>query len=180
MKNKTIGYDETKDLLNKIRFFNEKSIKGHNFIKEDINDPTLNTQSDTDTNTSTEKQFDDFTVINDVSVKILTPDQEDLEVTDEQKTSISQLIDNFKQQVSQIVEFDPGMTISENQIRLDGRLTDEDIGFVLISGNEAGTYLNLDMVKLSPNVRTAIEKLLKFEMTFKSAMDPLIPQRTNT
>jgi hypothetical protein len=176
MKNRTNGYDETKKLLNKLRSFNYTNKSTSQNIKEQVQ-PEVSEPVDTDV---TQKQMDDITVINDVEVKILSPDQEDLEVTGEQKEAITQLIDNFKQQVSQIVEFEPGMTINENQIRLDGRLTDEDIGFVFISGSDSGTYLNLDMTKLDQNVRNAIDKLLKFEMTFKTAMDPLISDRTNT
>lgn len=176
MRNKTMGYDETKKLLNKLRSF-QYSLKKTD-IKEQVETPTLD--QETETQQATGNQYDDVTVINDVEVKILSPDQEDLKITDEQKAAISQLIDNFKQQVSQIAQFEPGLTINENQIRLDGRLTDEDIGFVYIAGQESGVYLNMDMTKLEEDVKIAIDKLLKFEMTFKTAMDSLIPDRTNT
>ena len=102
-----------------------------------------------------------------------------MKLTDQQKTAISELIDGFKQQVSQIVEFEPGMTLTREQIRLDGYLPDEDINFVFISGKESGVYINADMLKLEQDVATSLEKLAKFEITFKSAMDPIIQERTN-
>jgi hypothetical protein len=119
------------------------------------------------------------TVINDVEVNILSSDSDDMKIDEEQKTAISQMIDNFKQQVSQIVDFDPCMTINENKIRLDGTITDEDISFVFIAGQEGGLYINSDMLKMENEVMVMLDKLLKFEETFKTAMEPLISQRNN-
>ena len=96
-----------------------------------------------------------------------------------QKTAISGLIDNFRQQVSQIVEFDPGMTISERQIRLDGKLTDGDISFVFIAGEESGVYVNAEMLKIEAETLVVMEKLVKFEETYKTTMEPMITQRDN-
>lgn len=66
-----------------------------------------------------------------------------------------------------------------NQIRLDGTLTNEDISFVFIAGEENGVYINADMLKLEQNVADALEKLVKFEETFTTSMEPLITQRSN-
>lgn len=161
-KNRNIGYDETKRMLDTIRNFKymgKSSVSLHENI-EPTNNPS-----------------NDITVINDVDVNISSSDKSDLQLTDEEKTSISQMIDNFTTQVSQIVEFEPGITISEKQIRLDGKLTDEDIDFVLIAGDERGLYVNADMVKLSQEVLDALDKLMKFEEGFKTSMETLINQR---
>jgi hypothetical protein len=102
-----------------------------------------------------------------------------MNLLDDQKTAISTLIDNFRQQVDQIVEFKPGMSINPDQVRLDGTLTNEDISFVFIAGKEAGVYINADMLKLEQNTATALEKLVKFQDTFETSMEPLITQRDN-
>jgi len=164
----SIDYDQTKKMLNVLRKLNE-SKTSNNVLREDINPEEVDN----------DPVVDDVTVINDVEVKILSSDRDDMGVKEEQKNAISQLIDNFRQQVSQIVEFDPGMTINENQIRLDGSLTDEDIDFVFIAGNEGGLYINSDMLKVEDETLSVIQKLLKFEDVFKTAMEPLITQRTN-
>jgi len=164
----SIDYDQTKKMLNVLRKLNE-SKTSNNVLREDINPEEVDN----------DPVVDDVTVINDVEVKILSSDRDDMGVKEEQKSAISQLIDNFRQQVSQIVEFDPGMTINENQIRLDGSLTDEDIDFVFIAGNEGGLYINSDMLKVEDETLSVIQKLLKFEDVFKTAMEPLITQRTN-
>ena len=128
---------------------------------------------------ASKEQKNDVTVINNVDVKLLSTDQTDMELNDNQKTTISTLIDNFKQQVSQIAEFDPGITMNQDQIRMDGSLPDEDINFVFIAGVDSGVYINADMLKLEQNVATALEKLANFNETFKTSLEPLINQRDN-
>ena len=122
---------------------------------------------------------DDVLVINDVDVKMNSQDEADMKLMDEQKNEISGIIDNFRQQVSQIVDFQPGFSIFPDQIRLDGSLTDEGIKFVFIAGKEGGAYVNADMLKLEQNVANTLEKLAKFNEVFKTAMEPIISQRNN-
>lgn len=173
-KMKTDEYDVTKNMLKTIRTLTESKV-----LSNVINEQQTELQTPQVNNTNDENQKNDVDVVNDVDVKLLSSDQNDLKLTDQQKTAISELIDGFKQQVSQIVEFEPGMTLTREQIRLDGYLPDEDINFVFISGKESGVYINADMLKLEQDVATSLEKLAKFEITFKSAMDPIIQERTN-
>jgi hypothetical protein len=176
-------YDLTKNMLKTIRtltesksfnksIINEQSQEQRNSNDQDIYKDMTNSQPSNDVD-------DDIMVINDVEVKLLSSDQADMSMNDQQKQVISTLIDGFRQQVSQIVEFEPGLTINMNQIRLDGTLTNEDISFVFIAGEENGVYINADMLKLEQNVADALEKLVKFEQTFISSMEPLITQRSN-
>jgi hypothetical protein len=167
-KKQIIGYDETKKMLNTLRSLNESKINISRTLREQEE-------------VSTEKQLDDVIVINDVEVKLLSTDKDDMKIMDDQKETISQMIDNFKEQVSQIVDFDPGMTITEKQIRLDGTINVEntDIGFVFIAGEESGIYINADMMKIDDHVTPLIEKLTKFNEVYGTAMEPIISQRNN-
>jgi hypothetical protein len=174
MQNKQMtGYDDTKKMLNTIRKLNE-SKTSMNVLREQ-QEVTQQTQEPEQTQT----QKNDFIVINDVEVNMLSTDETDMQLMEDQKQAISAIIDNFRQQVSQIVDFEPGMTINQNQIRLDGVLTDDDVSFVFIAGEENGVYINADMLKLTTETGTALEKLAKFEETFKTAMEPLITKRNN-
>lgn len=171
---KTDEYDVTKNMLKTIRTLTESKVSS-----KTINEQQTEFQTPQVNNTNDENQKNDIDVINDVDVKLLSTDQNDLKLTDQQKTAISELIDGFKQQVSQIAEFEPGMTLTQDQIRLDGYLPDEDINFVFIAGKESGVYINADMLKLEQDVATSLEKLAKFEITYKTAMEPLIQERSN-
>jgi len=171
MKTKT-EYDVTKSMLKTIRTLTESKTSNRSINEvEEFESPLSDEAS--------KEQKNDITVINNVDVKLLSTDQTDMELNDNQKTTISTLIDNFKQQVSQIAEFDPGITMNQDQIRMDGSLPDEDINFVFIAGVDSGIYINADMLKLEQNVATALEKLVKFNETFKTSLEPLINQRDN-
>lgn len=171
MKTKT-DYDVTKNMLKTIRTLTESK----------LSNKTINEQSEPITpliNKTEEEQNDDITVINDVDVKLVSKDEMDMKLSDQQKAGISQIIDGFRQQVSQIADFNPGFTMTQDQIRLDGTITDLDINFVFIAGEESGVYINADMLKLEQDTATTLEKLAKFEETFKSSMEPLITYRKN-
>lgn len=169
MQNKQIsGYDDTKKMLNTLRKLNE-SRTSHNTLREqsEMNQPEVETQQDND----------EVSVINDVDVKIVSTDNMDLKIMDDEKSAISSIIDSFRNEVSQIADLKPGITITESQIRLDGNLTDEDLSFVFIVGDEPGLYLNADMLKIEDETVVSISKLVKFENTFKITMEPMLRQR---
>jgi hypothetical protein len=168
-------YDDIKGMLNTLRTLDSKRLNENKTIRGKYQ--LLSEQEEQEQPTQDMK--DDVLVINDVDVKMLSNDDADMKLMDDQKNEISGLIDNFRQQVSQIVEFEPGFTITPDQIRLDGKLTDEDINFVFIAGKEGGAYINAEMLKLEQNVANVLEKLAKFNETFKSAIEPLITQRNN-
>ena len=171
MKTKT-EYDVTKSMLKTIRTLTESKTSNRSINETEEFESPLSDEA-------SKEQKNDIIVINNVDVKLLSTDQTDMELNDNQKTTISTLIDNFKQQVSQIAEFDPGITMNQDQIRMDGSLPDEDINFVFIAGVDSGVYINADMLKLEQNVATALEKLAKFNETFKTSLEPLINQRDN-
>jgi len=170
MKNE---YDVTKNMLRTIRTLTESVSQ-----RKSINEEGLDGQ-DLDMHNMDGNVKDDITVINGVDVKLLSSDERDMELQEDQKELISKLIDSFKQQVSQMVDFEPGMTINQNQIRLDGKLSDEGINFVFIAGDDSGIYINADMLKLEQNIANTLTKLAKFEETYKTELEPLITQRNN-
>jgi hypothetical protein len=165
-------YDVTRNMLRTIRTITESVTN-----KTPITEEEQPNAADIDMGNTDGNVKDNITVINDVDVKILSSDERDMELKEDQKNSLSKLIDSFKSQVSQLVEFKPGITINQTQIRLDGVLSESQINFVFIAGDEAGVYVNADMLKLEQNVANDLTKLSKFELTFKTELDPIITQR---
>jgi hypothetical protein len=174
MNNKKTEYDFTKGMLNTLRNLNETKYTNKSQINENEDMSTKSAETDTDLDT---KQYDNIEVINDVEVKLISTDQQDTELKPDEKNAITQIIDSFRQQISQISELDPGFVISEKQIRLDGTITDLDISFVLIAGEDSGLYINSDMLSIEDETIQMIEKLSKFYPTFVTAMEPLIRDR---
>lgn len=118
-------------------------------------------------------------VLNDnVEVKIHSTDQEDLSLSDEEKNSLNQLIQNFKSQVSELANFEEGFNIYLDNVRLDGSI-EEDLGFVLIAGNNGGLYINANMLKVEQETVEIISKLEKFKHTFDDVVIEIMNNRKN-
>ena len=164
-------YDITRNMLKTIRTLTESKGTSSNLTEAQV------LVKDLPSDEAEQNIKDGIEVVNDVDVKLLSADRNDLKLTDQQKQAISGIIDAFKTQVDQIVSFDPGFTVSTDQVRLDGNLPDEDIDFIYIAGKEEGVYVNATMLKLEQNVASVLEKLAKFDLSFKEAMEPLINQR---
>lgn len=118
-------------------------------------------------------------VLNDnVEVKIHSTDQQDLSLSDEEKNSLNQLIQNFKSQVSELANFEEGFNIYVDNVRLDGSI-EEDLGFVLIAGNNRGLYLNANMLQVEQDTVEIITKLEKFQHTFEDVVTEIMNNRKN-
>ena len=118
-------------------------------------------------------------VLNDnVEIKVHSNDQEDLNISDEEKNSLNQLIQNFKTQVSELATFEEGFNIYTNSVRLDGSIG-EDLGFVFIAGEDRGIYINSDMLMLNDEISATIEKLNKFQHTFEDVVNEMMNNRKN-
>jgi hypothetical protein len=170
-KRQITGYDDTKKMLNTLRKLNE-SRTSFNTLREQSEPQQSQINPE-----SSQTDGDEVTVINDVDIKLVSSDSADLKLMEDQKTAISALIDSFRNEVSQIADLKPGITMNETQIRLDGSITDSDINFVYIVGDEPGLYVNADMLLVNNEVLAELVKLAKFESTFKTSMEPMLRQR---
>jgi hypothetical protein len=103
----------------------------------------------------------------------------DMKLTDEQKTAISGIIDNFRQQVSQTANLEPGFTMTPSQIRLDGEISDFDLHFTFVAGEQTGLYFTSDMTEVTPEFVSILNGFSRFDKMFRDAMEPLITQRQN-
>ena len=156
-----MNYDNTKKMLNTLRSLTESTLKKET-ISEQEEDKELK---------------DNVIVIGGVEVRLISSSKDDLEVNEQQKKVIGDVISNFGTQVSDLGDLRPGVTIQSNQVRLDGNLPDVRLDFVIIEGENKGTYLNTAMLKVNYDLLESIQKLLKFEDVFADAMNDLISQR---
>jgi hypothetical protein len=162
MNNKThMNYDNTKKMLNTLRNLNESTLRKK---------PLLEQEEEKDLK-------DTVTVVNGVEVRMIASSDEDLQLNDQQKKILGDVITNFGTQVSDLGDLRPGITIDANSIRLDGNLPDVELNFVIIAGQNKGIYLNTSMLKVSYDLLESIQKLLKFEDVFADSVNELIVQR---
>ncbi len=173
------SYDETKKMLNIIRGIQRKS--SYINIREQIQqgspvmDDSITPQGHPQQNTGEEKK--DFKVINNVEVVIQSTDPADTEISDEESGKISQLIDDFRSEVSEIVDFGKLIFYGESA-KLDGVIGNIKLGFTLSTGDDEGLFLsNTSLLKMSDDVTQTIEKLKKFQYKFMSVINDLISAR---
>jgi hypothetical protein len=158
MSNKqNLGYDGIKRMLNTMRTLNENTASKATLKEE-------------------EEKVNNLVLNNNVEIKVHSSDQEDLNISDEEKNALNQLIENFKTQVSEIATFEEGFNIYTNSIRLDGSIS-EDLGFVFIAGEDRGIYINSDMLMLNDETTVIIEKLNKFQHTFEDVVNEMMNTR---
>lgn len=157
----SLGYDFTKKMLNTMRNLNESIQSSKKILKEEENKNMFNL------------------VLNDnVEVKIHSTDQEDLSLSEEEKNALNQLIQNFKAQVSDLSSFEEGFNIYVDNVRLDGTIG-EDLGFVLIAGNNRGLYINANMLKVEQETAEIVSKLEKFQHSFEDVVIEIMNNRKN-
>jgi hypothetical protein len=156
MSNKqNLGYDDIKKMLNRLRTISE---------------------STSSKATLTEQKVETLVIGNNVEIKVHSDDQADLKISDDEKNSLNQLIENFKTQVYELASFDEGFNVYQNSVRLDGKISD-DLSFVYIAGEDNGLYINCNMLKIEDENSMIIDKLHKFQHTFQDVANELISAR---
>lgn len=186
-KKPTNSYDDTKKMLNTIRKFQASTKPQYGIIKEqtdnlappagvDYDDPQ---PQQPNPEQSSGEEGSDFAVINDVEIVIHSEDPEDLELNDEEKGNISQLIDDFRTEVIETVELDK-LHIYETSAKLDGKIGEVGLAFTLSTGDDTGLYINGQMLKIDENSLNIIEKLGQYQLKFSSTINDLLVRRKTT
>ena len=168
------SYDETKRMLNTMRKFNSSSSSS---IKEQLERPTYQTPPQQQPQQRQEmggKENKDLAVINNVEVVMNSSDPSDLTLQEDQKGKISQLIDDFRSEVSELADFGK-LSFYSGSAKLDGTITDMKLGFLLSAGDDEGLFLtNMSMLKISDDVMDIINKLKAFEPKFITTINGII------
>ena len=178
-KKESNSYDDTKKMLNTIRKI--QSNGGHGIINEQNGDLVPNPPPAENYNQESPMQTEDsdYTVINDVEVVIHSEDPEDMMLTDEEKGKVSQLIDDFRAEVSETVEFDK-LHIYETSAKLEGKIGEFGIMFTLSTGDDTGLYINGQMLKIDENSLMVLEKLGVYQIKFSNTINDLLVRRRST
>ena len=171
--NKT-EYDQIKGMLNTMRTLKESrsNIRTNLLLEQE----SRNIDNDVDIK-STEEKFDNIEIVNKVEIKIMSGDKNEVKLQEDEKKSMSDMIDALRTQVYQLVDLNPGFTIDVNQIRLDGSIEDLDLNFVYIVGDDNGLYINSEMLQVEDETIKMLEKLFDFVETFNLTIEPILSRR---
>jgi len=176
-------YDEIKSLINKSRYINEqnerinigKSIE--NRIKLDTDYETAEDPDDED-----KESPDDKVQKYKIGGGILSlhgKERDKLQITTDDKTAFMETMDEFIEEVSDLVDFNE-LNVYTNNVEWSGKIIDKDLDFIFTIGESNGIYINGDAVKVDVEFLDMINKLQKFYEKFKSKWSKIIASRKIT
>jgi hypothetical protein len=180
-------YDEIKSLLKKSRMILEQS--GQINVAKDVESRLQQDNQDYETaNTGVEDGDDIETSPRDkqqkyrISGGILAlhgKDRNDLDITSDEKLAFQETMDEFVEEVSDLVDFNT-LNVYPNNVEWSGKLIDEDIDFIFTIGEDSGVYINGQMIKMDEDFMTTINKLQQYYQKFKSKWGRVLANRKKT
>lgn len=179
-------YDEIKSLLRKSKMiFEQTDLNGET-------DTQVNVAKDIETKISQDNQeFQD-------EEKAKTPDDKvqkyrvsggilalhgkyktDLDITSDDKIAFQQTMDEFIDEVSDLVDFNT-LDVYPNNVQWSGKLIDENIDFMFSIGEDSGIYIQGNMIKVDQDLIDTLNKLQSFFEKFKSKWAKILAGRKKT
>lgn len=143
---------------------------------EDIEDEIENEYGG---DSETEKTKEDKQQSYRISGNIITlhgKEKKDLDLTINEKKSFQETIEEFRTEVSDLVEFEP-LNIYLNDVEWGGKIVDFDIEFYFTIGENNGIYINGTMIKVDDDYSEIVTKLKTFYEKFKQKWAKILADR---
>ena len=166
MKNTINEYDQIKTLLKRSRALTEQIDN-----RQSIDD----TSSE---DTKPEEKREEFTVSGG-KIVVHGYETEDMKVTDEEKQNFQETMDEFVEQVSDLVDYN-ALHLYPDNIEWSGKLVKFDLEFFYTLGENNGVYLNGQMIKIDDDFLEMISKLRNYYKVFSSKWAKLVAARKKT
>jgi hypothetical protein len=106
-------------------------------------------------------------------------DRSELDITSDEKTAFQETMDEFVEEVSDLVDFDT-LNVYPNNVDWSGKIIDEDIDFTFTIGENSGIYIDGSMVKVDEDFMEVLNKLQQFYQKFKSKWGKVLANRKKT
>lgn len=106
-------------------------------------------------------------------------DQGDLELTTDEKTTFQDTMDEFIDEVSDLVDFQT-LNVYSKDVEWGGKIIDFDMEFYFTIGENNGIYINGTMMKVDQNFLDTINKLQAYYEKFKSKWAKVLASRKKT
>lgn len=103
----------------------------------------------------------------------------DLEITTEEKRAFQETMDEFVNEVSEMVDFYP-MNIYPTSVEWSGKVIDQDLEFFYSIGENNGVYINGTMSRIDDEFLEFITKLKGFYQKFKTKWAKVLATRKKT
>ena len=106
-------------------------------------------------------------------------DRSDLDITTDDKIAFQETMDEFVEEVSDLVDFNV-LNVYPQNVEWSGKLIDEDLEFIFTIGEDSGIYVNGQMIKVDEDFLNTINKLQQFYQKFKSKWGKVLASRKKT
>ncbi len=173
-------YDEIKSLLKKTKLIIEQTqINVAKDIEDKINSDT---EYETADNSTEQESKEDIVQKYRVSGGILAlhgKDKSDVEITSDDKLAFQQSMDEFVEEVSDLVDFNV-LNVYPNNVQWSGYLIDDELEFIFTIGEDSGIYINADYIKIDQDFMNSLTKLQQYYQKFKSKWGKVIASRKKT
>lgn len=103
----------------------------------------------------------------------------DLDITTDDKLAFQQTMDEFIEEVSDLVDFNT-LDVYPNNVQWSGKLIDENLEFIFTIGEDSGIYIQGNMIKVDKDFIDTINKLQNFYEKFKSKWAKILAGRKKT
>lgn len=103
----------------------------------------------------------------------------DTDITTDDKLAFQETMDEFVEEVSDLVDFNT-LNVYPNNVDWSGKIIDKDIDFTFTIGENSGTYINGDMLKVDEDFLELINKLQQYYQKFKSKWSRILASRKKT
>ena len=179
-------YDQIKNLLNKSRLLKEQvSIERDNLgksiedkIEQDVDSEYEVADDGDDIEESPDDKVQKYRISGGI-IALHGKDKSDVEITSEEKLAFQETMDEFVEEVSDLVDFNE-LNVYTNSVEWSGKIIDEDIDFILTIGEDSGIYMDGKSVKVDQDFLTMINKLQQFYEKFKSKWSKVLAMRKKT
>ena len=175
--------NETREHLIKVGLINEQSIGQGKVINAKSDQPdnigmSIETEIDMDTNQEPKDKQQAYRISGGILV-MHGKKQIDLELTTEEKIAFQETMDEFVQEVSELVDFFP-LNVYTNNVEWSGKVIDQDLEFFYSIGENSGVYINGDMIKLNEDFMDFVQKLSSYYNKFKAKWARVLASRKKT
>jgi hypothetical protein len=106
-------------------------------------------------------------------------DNSDLELTTDEKIAFQETMNEFVEEVSDLVDFNK-LNLYPNNVEWSGKIIDFDLDFFFTIGEENGVYINGEMLKTDDDFLEMINKLKIYYEKFKSKWAKVLASRKQT
>ena len=180
-------YDEIKNLVSLSKKLNEdyNHILGkHGLLTEDVMEKEVEYETaKTDDKEEEEKIVKTDKVrtfkISGGIISIHGKDKADLQLTYDEKTAFQETMDDFRSEVSELVDFNK-LNVYEDNVEWSGEIPEMELEFFFSVNESDGLYIKGDMIKVDEDYVETVEKLKSFYQKFKERWSRIIASRKTT